>query len=308
MTTRDDLDPIEALQAARQAADPFRASMLARWPSLYAHLAAEPVRQCEPITREGFAIGKGWHAIVERLSAELAALAERLSPEERALVRVVQVKEKFGRLRVYLDDVETDEMRAAIDASQDESERTCEECGRPGRARTLRGWVSTRCEACWNAELERRASARADEFREAADEVLKEDAPILAELAARDRESPEEAAERAHDEAFRAAFAVVLERHGGALKMLAEHDEIVDLATHAGEVLFEEYVLPLRLTLADLAGRVGLPEDELAELLNRQRAVTPEIAEKLGAAFNTSAQFWLSMQATYERRRRGDGS
>jgi hypothetical protein len=156
MTTRDDLDPIEALQAERQAADPFRASMLARWPSLYAHLAEEPVRMCKPITREGFAIGKGWRPIVERLSAKLAALAELLPPEERALVHVDQVKEKFGRLRVYLDDVETDEMRAAIDTAQDESGYTCEDCGQPGTARTLLGCASTLCGACWDAVVEKR--------------------------------------------------------------------------------------------------------------------------------------------------------
>lgn len=108
------------------------------------------------------------------------------------------------------------------------------------------------------------------------------------------------------DEVFRAAFAAVLERHGGAFKLLAEHDAVVDLATHPGEVLFDDYVVPLRLTLADLSRRVGLAEGELAELLNRQRAVTPEIAARLAAGFGTTAEFWTNLQAAYERRRRGE--
>lgn len=108
-----------------------------------------------------------------------------------------------------------------------------------------------------------------------------------------------------HDEEFRRAWAEVLKEDAPIFAALAEHDRIVDTAIHPGEVLFEEYVVPLRLTLAALAARVGMPEGELAELLNRQRAVTPEVAAKLGAGLGTSPELWTNAQREYEARRRG---
>jgi hypothetical protein len=60
--------------------------------------------------------------------------------------RPVQIKEKFGGLRVYLNG-ETPEMTAAIIEAERKSFETCEQCGAPGKLRRG-GWISTLCDIC----------------------------------------------------------------------------------------------------------------------------------------------------------------
>lgn len=79
-------------------------------------------------------VGDGWSKIVIRLY--------RLC--DRRNITVVQVKEKFGGLRFYVGDCESD-IEDAIDAAEAESYRTCEVCGKIGSARPL-SWVKTLCE------------------------------------------------------------------------------------------------------------------------------------------------------------------
>lgn len=62
--------------------------------------------------------------------------------------RASQVKEKFGTLRFYLT-CGTDEMYDAIRVAEEESARTCEECGMPGEQRGG-GWILTLCDRCHN--------------------------------------------------------------------------------------------------------------------------------------------------------------
>lgn len=73
--------------------------------------------------------------------------------------RVAQVKEKHGELRVYLTlDPHLDghitaavnsRVHALLNAAENESRRTCEECGRPGKP-TAAGWTKTLCAECVN--------------------------------------------------------------------------------------------------------------------------------------------------------------
>jgi hypothetical protein len=57
------------------------------------------------------------------------------------------MKEKFGRLAVYLAAAPTVEMLVAIQAAENASVATCEVCGAPGRLEERHGWYSTRCPA-----------------------------------------------------------------------------------------------------------------------------------------------------------------
>jgi uncharacterized protein with HEPN domain len=109
-------------------------------PGLY-RLATEPLAlPYEPFGLDGFAVGDGWHGIIERLSVELAA--------DPSLV-TVQVKEKDGVLKFHVTERVGAKSAAAIEAARGESERTCEICGAPGEiAARLRGWVSVRCVPC----------------------------------------------------------------------------------------------------------------------------------------------------------------
>jgi len=88
--------------------------------------------------------GDGWEPIIRRLSEKLEAAIAALPAEERELCCASQVKEKFGSLRFYMNG-STDEMEAWISAAEDESERTCETCGAPGK-NSGSVWLKTACE------------------------------------------------------------------------------------------------------------------------------------------------------------------
>lgn len=60
---------------------------------------------------------------------------------------VIQVKEKFGGLRVYTN-FSTDEIENLIGEAEKKADKTCEICGRPGCLCSNGGWLKTMCEGC----------------------------------------------------------------------------------------------------------------------------------------------------------------
>lgn len=87
----------------------------------------------------------GWFPLIERYLDEVARLlAEHPGSEYRAW----QVKEKFAGLRLYAGTTAdiSDGVHAADARAEDEAERTCEVCGRPGVLRQRGQWYLTRCE------------------------------------------------------------------------------------------------------------------------------------------------------------------
>lgn len=91
-------------------------------------------------------MGNGWHRLLERLFNDLEPMAARVkadAPEKAP--RVLQVKEKFGGLRVYLSKAGTPEMSARIDLAEEEASRTCYVCGEPGQMLEFRGFYNVRC-------------------------------------------------------------------------------------------------------------------------------------------------------------------
>ncbi|MFN4023046.1 MAG: HigA family addiction module antitoxin [Hydrogenophilus thermoluteolus] len=69
---------------------------------------------------------------------------------------------------------------------------------------------------------------------------------------------------------------------------------------HPGEVLQEEFLAPLGLTPECVAHANGVSVERLNAILSRQAPITTDIALRLGKAFNTSAQFWLTLQSRYD--------
>ncbi len=63
-----------------------------------------------------------------------------------------------------------------------------------------------------------------------------------------------------------------------------------------GEILFEEFMVPLGLTQAALADAMGVPRKHVNELCNQRRAVTAPTALILARVFGNSADFWLNVQ------------
>ena len=66
--------------------------------------------------------------------------------------------------------------------------------------------------------------------------------------------------------------------------------------THPGEMLGEDFMPDYDLTVAKLAERLGVSRQSVNELLRERRAVSPEMALRLGRLFGNSPEFWLNAQ------------
>ena len=67
--------------------------------------------------------------------------------------------------------------------------------------------------------------------------------------------------------------------------------------THPGEVLSEDVIKSLGLSVTDAANRLGVARKTLAALLNGRASLSPEMAVRIAKATKTSPQSWLYMQA-----------
>lgn len=66
--------------------------------------------------------------------------------------------------------------------------------------------------------------------------------------------------------------------------------------THPGEMLREDFIPDYGLTVAGLADALGVSRQSINELLREKRALSPEMAIRLGRLFNNSPEFWLNAQ------------
>lgn len=69
---------------------------------------------------------------------------------------------------------------------------------------------------------------------------------------------------------------------------------------HPGEVLREEYLVPLGMSVNALATALRIPATRLHEITKERRAVTPDTALRLARYFGTDAQSWLNLQTSYD--------
>lgn len=69
---------------------------------------------------------------------------------------------------------------------------------------------------------------------------------------------------------------------------------------HPGEVLREDYLLPLGLSVNALANALAVPATRIHEIVKERRAVTADTAARLARYFGGDAASWLAMQASYD--------
>ncbi len=69
---------------------------------------------------------------------------------------------------------------------------------------------------------------------------------------------------------------------------------------HPGEILREDFMQPLGLSMNKLALALRVPVTRIAEIVHGRRGITPDTALRLGRYFNTSARYWLNAQAAYD--------
>lgn len=69
---------------------------------------------------------------------------------------------------------------------------------------------------------------------------------------------------------------------------------------HPGEVLLEEFLIPMEISQNALARSIAVPPRRINEVVLGKRAVTADTALRLAHYFGTSEQFWMALQASYD--------
>jgi addiction module HigA family antidote len=82
--------------------------------------------------------------------------------------------------------------------------------------------------------------------------------------------------------------------------MADKEDRLPFPPPHPGEILREDILPALNMTVKDLARHLGVKRQTLSPLINGRRSVSVEMAQRLGKAFGNGARFWLALQMQYE--------
>ncbi len=69
---------------------------------------------------------------------------------------------------------------------------------------------------------------------------------------------------------------------------------------HPGEVLLEDFLVPLNLTKYRLAKDIGVPPTRIQDVIDGKRGISADTALRLGRYFGTSAELWMNLQNGYE--------
>jgi addiction module HigA family antidote len=69
---------------------------------------------------------------------------------------------------------------------------------------------------------------------------------------------------------------------------------------HPGEILLEEFLVPMQLSQNALAREIGVPPRRVNEIVHGTRRVTADTALRLARFFGMSPEFWLGLQMDYE--------
>lgn len=70
--------------------------------------------------------------------------------------------------------------------------------------------------------------------------------------------------------------------------------------THPGEMLLEEFLIPMGITQRDLAKEIHVPYQRINEIINKRRGVTPSTALRLAKFFGVSEDFWMNLQLRWD--------
>jgi len=71
---------------------------------------------------------------------------------------------------------------------------------------------------------------------------------------------------------------------------------------HPGEILLEEFMKPLGVSINRLARDIVVPPGRVSAIVNCKRAITADTAIRLGRYFGTPPEVWMGLQADYELR------
>ncbi len=70
--------------------------------------------------------------------------------------------------------------------------------------------------------------------------------------------------------------------------------------THPGKIIKEDYLVPLSLTIKDMASNLGISRKTLSKIINERGSITPDMALRLSRAFDTTPDLWMNLQKNYD--------
>lgn len=70
--------------------------------------------------------------------------------------------------------------------------------------------------------------------------------------------------------------------------------------THPGLIIKEDYLLPLSISIKDMAHVLGVSRKTLSKIINKRGSITPDMALRLSRAFETTPDLWLNLQQNYD--------
>lgn len=70
--------------------------------------------------------------------------------------------------------------------------------------------------------------------------------------------------------------------------------------THPGEILEKEFLEPMGLTQAELADHIDRDVKTINRLVNERTSLTPDLAQRLAATFETTPDFWMNLQSAVD--------
>jgi len=70
--------------------------------------------------------------------------------------------------------------------------------------------------------------------------------------------------------------------------------------THPGEMLLEEFLIPMGLTQRQLADAIHVPYQRVNDLIHSRRGITPDTALRLSKFFGTTPEFWMNLQLRWD--------
>ena len=117
--------------------------IIARYPKLFRNVTWNIVPK-RPCTMNRIRCGDGWDNIIEELCEKIDCVAKRDNLRD---LQFMQIKEKFGLLRVYMNGQSSDEIKGFILEAEKKSSNTCEDCGGGGIIRKGR-WLRCNCIDC----------------------------------------------------------------------------------------------------------------------------------------------------------------
>jgi len=69
---------------------------------------------------------------------------------------------------------------------------------------------------------------------------------------------------------------------------------------HPGEILREDFLVPLGMSVNALALALNVPATRLHEIVKERRGITADTAYRLSRYFDTTPEFWMNLQTTYD--------